>query len=81
MSNSTLQKFFAHNSDLKVIARTSSFAFKGKNEDMRAIAAKLGVVSENIVLGNGSNDVLELVARARADRERLRLAAERAAWR
>ena len=33
----------AHNSDLKVIARTSSFAFKGKNEDMRTIAAKLGV--------------------------------------
>jgi TolB-like protein/cytochrome c-type biogenesis protein CcmH/NrfG len=33
----------AHNSELKVIARTSSFAFKGKNEDMRAIAAKLGV--------------------------------------
>jgi serine/threonine protein kinase/TolB-like protein len=29
--------------DLKVIARTSSFQFKGKNEDMRAIAAKLGV--------------------------------------
>jgi len=33
----------AHNTDLKVIARTSSFAFKGKNEDMRTIASKLGV--------------------------------------
>lgn len=29
-----------------------------------AIAAKLGVELDNIVLGNGSNDVLELVARA-----------------
>ncbi len=35
----------AHNPDLKVIARTSSFAFKGKNEDMRSIAAKLGVAN------------------------------------
>jgi TolB-like protein/tetratricopeptide (TPR) repeat protein len=33
----------AHNPGLKVIARTSSFAFKGKNEDMRTIAAALGV--------------------------------------
>ena len=33
----------AHIADLRVIARTSSFAFKGKNEDMRSIAAKLGV--------------------------------------
>jgi adenylate cyclase len=29
--------------DLKVIARTSSFQFKGKNEDIRSIASKLGV--------------------------------------
>ena len=29
--------------DLKVIGRTSSFAFKGKNEDLRTIAQKLGV--------------------------------------
>jgi len=35
----------AHNPDLKVIARTSSFAFKGKNEDMRSIATKLGVAN------------------------------------
>ncbi len=33
----------AHNPALKVIARTSSFAFKGKNEDMRTIAGALGV--------------------------------------
>jgi TolB-like protein len=35
----------AHIADLKVIARTSSFAFKGKNEDMRSIAATLGVAN------------------------------------
>ena len=29
--------------ELKVVARTSSFQFKGKNEDMRLIAQKLGV--------------------------------------
>jgi len=29
--------------DLRVIARTSSFQFKGKNEDVRTIARKLGV--------------------------------------
>ena len=33
----------AHSPDLKVIARTSSFQFKGKNEDARSIASKLGV--------------------------------------
>jgi TolB-like protein/Flp pilus assembly protein TadD len=33
----------AHAADLKVIARTSSFQFKGKNEDLRAVAGKLGV--------------------------------------
>jgi TolB-like protein/Tfp pilus assembly protein PilF len=31
--------------DLKVIARTSSFQFKGKNEDVRNIALKLGVAN------------------------------------
>ena len=35
----------AHIPDLKVTARTSSFAFKGKNEDMRSIASKLGVAN------------------------------------
>ena len=29
--------------ELKVIGRTSSFSFKGKNEDLRTIAEKLGV--------------------------------------
>jgi adenylate cyclase len=35
----------AHAADLKVIARTSSFQFKGKNEDMRSIGQKLGVAN------------------------------------
>jgi TolB-like protein/predicted Ser/Thr protein kinase len=35
----------AHVSGLKVIARTSAFAFKGKNEDIRKIAETLGVNS------------------------------------
>jgi TolB-like protein len=33
----------SHNPDLIVTARTSSFAFKGKNEDIRTIARTLGV--------------------------------------
>jgi adenylate cyclase len=32
-----------HSADLKVIARTSSFQFKGRNEDVRSVALKLGV--------------------------------------
>jgi TolB-like protein/cytochrome c-type biogenesis protein CcmH/NrfG len=32
-----------HSPDLRVISRTSSFAFKGRREDARAIGAKLGV--------------------------------------
>jgi TolB-like protein/predicted Ser/Thr protein kinase len=32
-----------HGTDLKVIARTSSFQFKGSNEDVRSIARKLAV--------------------------------------
>jgi TolB-like protein/cytochrome c-type biogenesis protein CcmH/NrfG len=35
----------ANSPDLKVIARTSSFQFKGKNEDVRSIAEKLGVAN------------------------------------
>ena len=35
----------AHLPDLKVIARTSSFAFKGRNEDVRVIAHQLGVAN------------------------------------
>jgi TolB-like protein/tRNA A-37 threonylcarbamoyl transferase component Bud32 len=33
----------SHSPSLRVIARTSAFAFKGRNEDVRAIASKLGV--------------------------------------
>ena len=33
----------SHSAGLKVIARTSSFQFKGRNEDVRSIAGKLGV--------------------------------------
>jgi len=40
----------AHVQGLKVIARTSAFAFKGKNQDIRTIAAALGV--ENILEGS-----------------------------
>jgi eukaryotic-like serine/threonine-protein kinase len=35
----------ANSPDLKVIARTSSFQFKGKSEDVRSIAEKLGVAN------------------------------------
>jgi TolB-like protein len=35
----------AHSPDLRVIARTSSFQFKGKNEDMRTIGQRLGVAN------------------------------------
>ncbi len=40
-----LIEHFSHTADLRVIARTSSFAFKGKNEDIRSIATKLGVAN------------------------------------
>ena len=35
----------SHAKDLKVIARTSSFQFKGKNDDVRTIGRKLGVAN------------------------------------
>jgi TolB-like protein len=35
----------AHSADLKVIARTSSFQFKGRNDDMRTIGRMLGVAN------------------------------------
>lgn len=38
-----LLNLLAQNRDLKVAGRTSSFAFKGKNEDLRAIGETLGV--------------------------------------
>jgi TolB-like protein len=46
--------------DLKVIGRTSSFAFKGKNEDLRAIGEALDVVT-----------VLEGLVRKSGDRVRI----------
>ena len=48
----------SHNTELKVIARTSSFAFKGKNEDMRTIASNLGVA--NLLEGSVRKAGLEL---------------------
>ena len=50
-------------SDLKVIARTSSFQFKGRNEDVRSIARKLGVT-----------DILQ--GSVRMEGRRLRIAAQ-----
>ena len=39
--------------------------FRGQWAELKKLlAAKLGVAQANIILGNGSNDVLELVARA-----------------
>ncbi|MEW5875531.1 MAG: protein kinase [Candidatus Zixiibacteriota bacterium] len=38
-----LLNVLARNPDLKVTGRTSSFAFKGKHEDLRSIGEKLGV--------------------------------------
>jgi len=52
-----------HSADLKVIARTSSFQFKGSNEDVRSIARKLGVTH-----------VLE--GSVRKDRQQLRITAQ-----
>ncbi len=48
----------SHDADLKVIARTSSFAFKGKNEDMRSIAKALGVA--NLLEGSVRKADMEL---------------------
>ena len=44
-------------SELKVIGRTSSFSFKGKNEDLRVIGEKLGVANllEGSVQKEGNN--------------------------
>jgi eukaryotic-like serine/threonine-protein kinase len=44
----------SHSADLKVIARTSSFQFKGKNEDVRTIAGKLAVA--NLLEGSVRKD-------------------------
>ena len=52
----------ARSPNLRVIARTSAFAFKGKNEDVRAIAARLGVAY--VLLGSvrKSGEVLRIGA-------------------
>lgn len=52
-----------HSTDLKVIARSSSFQFKGKNEDVRAIARQLA-----------ATHVLE--GSIRKDRQELRITAQ-----
>jgi TolB-like protein/class 3 adenylate cyclase len=52
-----------HSANLKVIARTSSFQFKGRNEDVRSIAHKLGVT--NVLEGS-----------VRKDGQRLRITAQ-----
>lgn len=48
----------AQNRDLKVISRTSSFAFKGQNVDIRRIAEKLGV--QNVLEGSVRKDGSDL---------------------
>jgi len=52
-----LLNLLAKNQDLKVAGRTSSFAFKGKNEDLREIGEALGVakVLEGSVRRSGDN--------------------------
>jgi eukaryotic-like serine/threonine-protein kinase len=47
-----------HSTDLKVIARTSSFQFKDKNEDVRSIARQLGVT--NVLEGSVRKDGQQL---------------------
>jgi eukaryotic-like serine/threonine-protein kinase len=53
----------AHSRNLRVIARTSAFAFKGQHDDVRAVAAKLGVA--HVLSGSvrKSGDVLRVSAR------------------
>ncbi|HET7527235.1 MAG TPA: hypothetical protein VFK10_14945, partial [Burkholderiaceae bacterium] len=52
----------ARSTSLRVIARTSAFAFKGKNEDVRSIAGRLGVAY--VLLGSvrKSGDVIRITA-------------------
>jgi TolB-like protein len=52
----------ARSPNLRVIARTSAFAFKGKNEDVRSIAAKLGVAYVLQGSVRKSADVLRVTA-------------------
>ena len=48
----------------RAIAELSRYPDGSGYELKQALSAKLGIVPERIVLGNGSNDVLEMVARA-----------------
>jgi histidinol-phosphate aminotransferase len=48
----------------RAIAALSRYPDGSGYELKQALSAKLGIVPERIVLGNGSNDVLEMVARA-----------------
>jgi TolB-like protein len=52
----------AHSPHLRVIARTSAFAFKGKNDSVRTIAGQLGVA--HVLLGSvrKSGDALRITA-------------------
>ena len=58
----TLLQMLSNVSDLKVIARTSSFSFKGKNEDVRAIGQKLGVASLLVGSVQHAGDQLRVLA-------------------
>ncbi len=53
----------AHSRNLRVIARTSAFAFKGRHDDVRAVAAQLGVA--HVLSGSvrKSGEVLRVNAR------------------
>ena len=51
-----------HSPNLRVIARTSAFAFKGRNEDVRSIAAKLGVAYVLVGSVRKSGAVLRVTA-------------------
>jgi TolB-like protein/tetratricopeptide (TPR) repeat protein len=53
----------AHSRHLRVIARTSAFAFKGQGDDVRAVASRLGVA--HVLSGSvrRSGDVLRVNAR------------------
>jgi TolB-like protein/tetratricopeptide (TPR) repeat protein len=52
----------ARSANLRVIARTSAFAFKGKNEDVRAIAGRLGVAYVLVGSVRKSGDVMRITA-------------------
>jgi serine/threonine protein kinase/TolB-like protein len=56
----------AHRPDLRVIARTSAFAFRDSNEDVRSIAARLGVAF--VLVGSVRNSATALRISARLHR-------------